>query len=1730
MTLNGKLPLLLLSLGVPAAFALPVTVDPADTLASSWAVEWNTAGNAEGWTGSGATVSVADGIFSGSATTTDSRVQLSNFAGGPNMDLGYNDFMELRVQVPASYTGAIQIYYGTTSYTIATASGGTTTASTTGFNITTRVITIPADLVPDDGAFHTYRIDLGLEPMWRATLRDLRVDAVDGAGTSGMAFALDYLRIGDEPSAKVYQPRYTTECPAAGGTFTVGGVTHTVLSMESKHFRFLWSTTVDDSSFWTTSMPQGTLRNLEEAWQVYVKKLGYREPSRSIGTTTGTEYKLNVTTWHSGYWAGPDDFSGTSLARLNITPDGLRVDAPTWVIPHELMHCFQFHNTTGNVPGEWFEFHANYGRERWLQHYQAFYPNTSGIDPTHMRSAHLNIGEGREYYLCWPFFQYIDENPDGLPDIGEGTTVKLWQQTNSGEYPFMALERLTPTTSLKDIAGYFGRRGATYNYQTKTAANASLALFGQPLDNAATARWQFTDLVQRIDDPTWWRVPYEMAPAQGSYTIHELVPAGSGAGRVVSVNLRGLADGARGADWRASLIVVPDTGAERYSSLWSSGSNSVTLAANENKVYLSVAGAPDTFYYGGADEVGYPYRSHPAKARFPYEVQVTGANPRQRDNGAATGLVQHSNGGGYKASSATVAATAYLGPNARVIGTANVGGTARIEDYALVSGNAVVSGSAVISGHAWVRSGTVTGNAKVRDWALVEGGTVSGSARILEHGNFKGGSVTDLSTVKGCAASLLGNLTGNAIIDGDYGDFFSGRDIASSIAFGHLPYAGAPDSYLKALPSGLYASYDFAAAHDSRIRDQYGVTDGFTVGSPVWTAQDAKRKGFLMFNGSTQSVMLDRSVADLRDFSFSAWVKPVGGAANQTVLWLGASATRRLSFTPDDGAGHAKFSIVNGGAEQNLVGTAALVPGVWSHVAVALDSATSTGTLYVNGTASASGVITLRSDQLLAANTATGLQYNYLGRSQGTLMPMYAGALDNVQFYGKALSAAEVTALQPPTAVATSGTLYVDLRASDATAGAATWLNNGTLGSFARTNSPAKVANVLSTGIPGVQFNGTNQAYTGPNTPTDLDGSSDRSIEVWVYNPSLSDEESMVSWAYRGTVRSDMSFNYGSASNYNAVTHWGEDMAWGSIPTIGAWHHLVYTYDGNLTPRAYVDGVLTATGSLTGVLSTFANQSINLACQRNTAGGTRSKYFSGYLNTVRIHGGALTAAQVAGNFEMGPSGGTGNVAPVATPQSKSVSENGSVAITLAATDGNGDGLTYHVWASPANGTISGIAPNLVYTPAVNFSGQDSFNFVASDGAVNSATVTVTITVNPVNGPPVANAQSVQTDEDTALPVTLTGADPDEDSLTYSLTILPANGTLSGTPPNLIYTPFSNFSGTDAFGFEVSDGAATSGTAVVTIVILPVNDPPVASLQNVAVNEGGSVPIILTGSDVEGASLTFAISTPPAHGSLEGTFPNLSYVPAPGYSGPDSFSFVANDGAADSAPAVVAIVVRAAPLISAIPDQTADFSVPVLVPIALADADSPLESLTLSAIAAETVLVPTGNLVFAGAAGERSLTITPGTGLAGTTVITVTVGDGSATSERSFTVRFRTREESWRTQYFATDENTGNAADSADPDADGQTNLHEYMAGTNPTNFSDVIHLTPVSGSHSSFTVNGIVGRVYVLQRSLDLSSQWEDLQQAGPLAGPQVISLTDLLPPQDKSFYRLMVNWPEMNP
>jgi len=95
-----------------------------------------------------------------------------------------------------------------------------------------------------------------------------------------------------------------------------------------------------------------------------------------------------------------------------------------------------------------------------------------------------------------------------------------------------------------------------------------------------------------------------------------------------------------------------------------------------------------------------------------------------------------------------------------------------------------------------------------------------------------------------------------------------------------------------------------------------------------------------------------------------------------------------------------------------------------------------------------------------------------------------------------------------------------------------------------------------------------------------------------------------------------------------------------------------------------------------------------------------------------------------------------------------------------------------------------------------------------------------------------------TDLDTPVAITLTGCDPDDDPLMFYFQDLPANGNLSGTAPNVTYTPCSGFTGSDSFTFVVNDGYDVSAPGTVTIIVEEEKEGPLdILLSNDIILEG-----------------------------------------------------------------------------------------------------------------------------------------------------------------------------------------------------------------------------------------------------------------------------------------------------
>jgi peptidoglycan/xylan/chitin deacetylase (PgdA/CDA1 family) len=127
---------------------------------------------------------------------------------------------------------------------------------------------------------------------------------------------------------------------------------------------------------------------------------------------------------------------------------------------------------------------------------------------------------------------------------------------------------------------------------------------------------------------------------------------------------------------------------------------------------------------------------------------------------------------------------------------------------------------------------------------------------------------------------------------------------------------------------------------------------------------------------------------------------------------------------------------------------------------------------------------------------------------------------------------------------------------------------------------------------------------------------------------------------------------------------------------------------------------------------------------------------------------------------------------------------------------------------------------VTYTPTTSYVGSDAFTFRVNDGSLYSAPATVSITVNAVNTAPVANAQSVTTDKNTAKVITVTGSDAEGSPLTFAVATGPSHGTLGPMSSTgvVTYTPTTSYVGSDAFTFRVNDGSLYSAPATVSITV------------------------------------------------------------------------------------------------------------------------------------------------------------------------------------------------------------------------------------------------------------------------------------------------------------------------
>lgn len=336
---------------------------------------------------------------------------------------------------------------------------------------------------------------------------------------------------------------------------------------------------------------------------------------------------------------------------------------------------------------------------------------------------------------------------------------------------------------------------------------------------------------------------------------------------------------------------------------------------------------------------------------------------------------------------------------------------------------------------------------------------------------------------------------------------------------------------------------------------------------------------------------------------------------------------------------------------------------------------------------------------------------------------------------------------------------------------------------------------------------------------------------------------------------------------------------------------------------------------------------------------------------------------------------------------------------------------------------SGSARTVQVTPAANQFGTATVTLTVSDGTL-TATDSFFVTVNAVNDVPTINPhianRTINEDSNTGA-ISFTVADVETPVGSLQLTGASSNTTLvpngnivfgtgSGAGRQVIVTPALNQTGFTDITVTVSDGSASSSDTF-RLTVSPVNDPPTIShtISNQAINEDGStaaLPFVVDDLETPGALTMSATSNntsllPIANIVFTTIGPGqndraVTLTPAPNQFGTSTVSIIVSDGTLTASHTFVfnVLPVNDTPTIGPIADTSIYLNSTTTPPIAftIGDVETPASNLAVTAVSADTNLIPDANLVLGGSDANRTLTITPAANRSGTTTVTVTVTD------------------------------------------------------------------------------------------------------------------------------------------
>jgi hypothetical protein len=373
-------------------------------------------------------------------------------------------------------------------------------------------------------------------------------------------------------------------------------------------------------------------------------------------------------------------------------------------------------------------------------------------------------------------------------------------------------------------------------------------------------------------------------------------------------------------------------------------------------------------------------------------------------------------------------------------------------------------------------------------------------------------------------------------------------------------------------------------------------------------------------------------------------------------------------------------------------------------------------------------------------------------------------------------------------------------------------------------------------------------------------------------------------------------------------------------------------------------------------------------------------------------------------------------------------ETAATSLTVTGVSGN----TALVPNNPANITFGGSGANrtVIITPAANQSGVATITLSVNDGTDTTDTSFI-VTVSAVNDPPtltgIANQIIAEDDNTGALSFTVGDVETAPTSLVVTtdssnrILVPLANVVVagSGAAKTVTVTPVANLSGVSTISLTVSDGSATTNITF-TVTVNAVNDrPTISAIGNQTISEHGNTgPLTFNVNDVETAAISLTVTGVSSDTVLvpnnvanitfggSGANRSVTITPVNGLSGSTTITLTVSDGSLTQTSVfnVTVIPVNDPPTISAIstPPISEDGNTGNLA-FTISDPESTAASLTLSGASSSQSVVALSGIAFGGSAGNRTVSVTPVANAFGSSIITVSVSDGTNTVSTSFTV-------------------------------------------------------------------------------------------------------------------------------